>query len=222
VSVAHEGETLAEQTVNSVERSLEFATAAAQNTAVASDKVAEEIAAAEEMMAAARGAISTTDEAANRLSEADRAEELAQRYARGGGREIEYRLGLLHEINRPDLLISVVGSGSGQAIGVQTKAFPGIGALSPHELARQIGGGHSWDKHRAKFPGWDIKKFESKIDETIEKATGANVKQLARGRVAYWNQEEQMIVIHDPTRRDGGTALRPDNGKAYFDSLKKT
>jgi hypothetical protein len=220
VSVAHEGETLAEQTVNSVERSLEFATAAAQNTAVASDKVAEEIAAAEEMMAAARGAISTTDEAANRLSEADRAEELAQRYARGGGREIEYRLGLLHEINRPDLLISVVGSGSGHAIGVQTKALVGNGALSPHEIARQIGGGHSWDKHRAKFPGWDLGKFTSKIEETIQKASGADVKKLLRGRVAYWNQEEKMIVIDDPTRTDRGTALRPKDGRDYFDSLE--
>jgi hypothetical protein len=220
VSVAHEGETLAEQTVNSVERSLEFATAAAQNTAVASDKVAEEIAAAEEMMAAARGAISTTDEAANRLSEADRAEELAQRYARGGGREIEYRLGLLHEINRPDLVISVVGSGSGNAIGVHPKALAGVGALSAHELARQIGGGHSWDKHRAKFPGWDLGKFTSKIEETIQKASGTDTKRLLRSRVAYWNQEEKMVVIYDPTRTDCGTALRPDHGRAYFDSLE--
>ncbi len=183
VSVAHEGETLAEQTVNSVERSLEFATAAAQNTAVACDKVAEEIAAAEEMMVAARGAISTTDEAANRLSEADRAEELAQRYARGGGREIEYRLGLLHEINRPDLQISMSGPGDGSgvvagvAITGQTSAWTnrGIQFVRVEDLPaiNEISGPP--DFNHATLP--EVRSLIEKLQEmlpVIESGTGAN------------------------------------------------
>jgi exonuclease VII small subunit len=117
VNMAREAESQAEQAVNSVERSFEFAKAAEQNALVAKEKVIEETSAAEQMLAAAREAISMTDEAAVRLRDADSAEELTQRYAHGGRRELEHRVRLLREIDTPDLNDSVAGSGRGSADG---------------------------------------------------------------------------------------------------------
>ncbi|MFL6255144.1 MAG: hypothetical protein ACJ74T_08970 [Pyrinomonadaceae bacterium] len=112
VAVAREAVSQAEQAVNSAERGLEFAQAAERNALVAKEKVLEEIEAAEQMVRAARAAVSSTDEAAAHLSAADRAEESAQRYATGGRRELEYRLQLLHQINRPDLYDATPGAGN--------------------------------------------------------------------------------------------------------------
>jgi filamentous hemagglutinin len=45
--------------------------------------------------------------------------------------------------------------------------------------------------------------------------------QLPSNRLAYWNDQEQTVVIVNPHDPDGGTAFRPDDGKAYFDDLKE-
>ena len=57
-----------------------------------------------------------------------------------------------------------------------------------------------------------------RIDGTI--LNPADSKELKRGRTAYWNDEEGIIVITHPNNPDKGTAFRPDDGKAYFDRLK--
>jgi exonuclease VII small subunit len=111
VSLATEAYSEAQHAVNSVERSLEFADAANQHAFFTSDMVAQEMTAAEAMQAAAREAVSLTDEAAARLTYADRAEESAQRYARGGMYEIRQRLAALYLLNRPDLSDSSVRAG---------------------------------------------------------------------------------------------------------------
>lgn len=220
VKIAHEAESVALQAINAVERSHEFATAAAGNAAAAQEKVSEEITAAEEMMTKARDAVSTTDEAANRLSEADRAEELAQRYARGGEREIEYRMGLLHELNRPALNEWLFRARDGDTFTIGTTTTLSVVETPPtFELAQQIAGGHSWDTHKAGFPDWDHEKFTENVWETMREASGSNVKRLGEGRTAYWNEQERMVVIHDPWRIDAGSAFR--SKKKYFDKLKE-
>jgi exonuclease VII small subunit len=107
VSVATDAYSEAQLAVNSVERSLEFAHAANQHACFASDTVVQEMNAAEAMRTVTREAISFTDEAATRLTNADRAEESAQRHARGGMYEIQHRSTALYLLNRPDLHDSV-------------------------------------------------------------------------------------------------------------------
>lgn len=113
VDVARAAESEAQQALNSAERSLEFALAAEQAALAAKEKVAEEVAAAEQMLVVTRAAVTTTDEAATHLAAADAAEESAQRYARGAGHELEHKLQLLHQLNRPDLYASHAGAGVG-------------------------------------------------------------------------------------------------------------
>lgn len=108
VNLATQGYSEAQHAVNSVERSLEFANAASQHAYFAKETATEEMEAAEAMTAVTREAISFTDEANTRLTNADRLEEAAQRYARGGTYEIRHRLTSLYLLNRPDLHGSVV------------------------------------------------------------------------------------------------------------------
>jgi hypothetical protein len=122
VTLATEAESQAQQALNSAERSLEFAEAAVQNALIAHDKVVEEMQAAEQMLAVTRNVVSTTDDAATQLAAADGAEDYAQRYARSGWHELEHRLQLLYQLNKPELNITAIvgaisvntGQGAGQ------------------------------------------------------------------------------------------------------------
>ena len=58
------------------------------------------------------------------------------------------------------------------------------------------------------------------VKETMETATGAHVKQLAGGRVAFWNDSKNAVVIYNPSAIDKGTVFIPTNGKAYFNGLQ--
>ena len=86
-------------------------------------------------------------------------------------------------------------------------------------VADQISNGHAWSQHQGEFPGWSQQKFTQKIQETIDNASGSNVRNLSNGRTAYWNAQEGMVVIRDPGSPHGGTAFRPTNGRAYFEGL---
>ena len=44
-------------------------------------------------------------------------------------------------------------------------------------------------------------------------------KQFDDDKMAYWDNDEQAIAITNPNDPDGGTAFKPDRGKAYFDEL---
>ncbi|HEX7333180.1 MAG TPA: hypothetical protein VF290_16870 [Pyrinomonadaceae bacterium] len=111
VGLAKEAYSEAQHAVNSVERSLEFAHSASQHANFASDTVAQELNAAEAMQTVAREAVSLKDEADTRLTNADRAEESAQRHAKGGMYEMRHRLTALYLVNRPDLYGSVERAG---------------------------------------------------------------------------------------------------------------
>ncbi|HEY3103129.1 MAG TPA: RHS repeat-associated core domain-containing protein [Pyrinomonadaceae bacterium] len=96
----------------------------------------------------------------------------------------------------------------------------GVVGNLPNRIGGRIADGHAWEKHQSEFPGWNKGQFAQKIDETIQGATGSNVKNLSNGRTAYWNEQEKMVVIRDTKSPDGGTAFRPTNGRAYFENLR--
>jgi len=43
---------------------------------------------------------------------------------------------------------------------------------------------------------------------------------LSEGRVAYYDESTNILVIRDPNTADGGTCFRPTEGKPYYDRLK--
>ena len=87
----------------------------------------------------------------------------------------------------------------------------------PWPLPRRIGYGHAWSEHRVEFPEVsDREAFAQLVAHLLR--TGER-KELNRGRVAYWSDEVQAIVIVSPSDPDGGTAFRPVHGRAYFDEL---
>lgn len=98
-------------------------------------------------------------------------------------------------------------------------AEPKESTASPEEGdAKQIANGHAWGKHQGEFPGWKQAEFEAAIKKTMQAPDAT--RSLSRGRTAYWNAKENMVVIKDPASPDAGTAFRPTKGKAYFDGLK--
>jgi RHS repeat-associated protein len=101
-----------------------------------------------------------------------------------------------------------------------------LGAAERSVVAERIAAGHAFEKHvlvRGEFQGLGIrtvKQLQSFVDEVIRNATGADVRYLRRGRIAYWDEATQTVVIYDPSRADLGTVFRPTNGRAYFETLK--
>lgn len=180
VGVARAAESEAQQALNSAERSLEFAQAAEQAALVAKEKVGEEVAAAEQMLAVTRGAVSTTDEAATHLAAADAAEESAQRYARGAGHELEHKLQLLHQLNRPDLYASNAGAEVGVRIAptmgrVGTWVDEGVRFVSVADLPEPAGVSGSADFKKVSEP--EMRAGIEKLQEmrpVIESGLGAN------------------------------------------------
>ena len=88
-------------------------------------------------------------------------------------------------------------------------------------LGQRIAEGHAFKKHfeKGEFKDLGIKTredFARHIDNVVAKATGSNVRNLSRGRTAYWDDATGTVVIHDPKSPDLGTAFRPAEGKRYF------
>lgn len=87
-------------------------------------------------------------------------------------------------------------------------------------IASVIARGHAFAKHAAQFGDESAAAFEIRIlgvllqpSETID---------LPEGRTAYWSDAELMVVFHDPSRYDLGTAFRPKQGKAYLSTLERS
>jgi filamentous hemagglutinin len=109
------------------------------------------------------------------------------------------------------------------AMGPESFTGGPLGSSPEQSLGRQIGGGHALVEHLGEFEALGIKteqQFSQHIDDVVSKASGTDVRQLSRGRTAYWNGETGTVVIHDPKSADAGTAFRPTRGRAYFDDLK--
>ncbi len=94
------------------------------------------------------------------------------------------------------------------------------------DIAGAISKGHAFEKHilfKNEFAGLGVrtrKQFAEFIENIISHASGTNVKNLSRGRVAYWDASSGTVVIYNPNARDLGTIFRPDAGRGYFDALR--
>jgi len=92
-----------------------------------------------------------------------------------------------------------------------------------YAIARQISEGHAYKKHVVEgddFP--EIKSREEFADLIHEAITDrlSLEKSLDDGRQAFWSERRRTLVIIDWWSRDGGTALRPRRGRAYFRQLE--
>ncbi|HTR85354.1 MAG TPA: hypothetical protein VMI56_12810 [Reyranella sp.] len=111
---------------------------------------------------------------------------------------------------------------SRSGIGHDSQNFPDVDER--HRIgavARKIAEGHAFSKHVIKkneYPEISSREeFVRHVENAMTNAT--ETRELDRGRKAYWHAPSGTVVIEDPANPDGGTAFRPDRGKAYFDEL---
>jgi len=104
VKIAQESIASANQALNFAERSLELAHTAERFVLSAQKNMLLETEQANNMLSEAQAAQSLSDNAANYLSQADRAEEAAQRYASSVKTELDYRIQQLRNFNSPSIL----------------------------------------------------------------------------------------------------------------------
>lgn len=96
--------------------------------------------------------------------------------------------------------------------------------LNAELTGKEIADGHAFEKHvieQNEFADLGIKtkeQFAQHIENVVKNPT--SLKELSGGRAAYWDQSTGTVVIRNPKPGDGGTAFRPVNGRAYFDSLR--
>lgn len=103
VNLAQESVSAATQSINSSERSLEFAYAAERLVLVAEKNMLVEMELAENMMSETKSAQNLTDNAAIHLRNADTAEDISQIYSTSVRKELEHRINMLYELNKPSL-----------------------------------------------------------------------------------------------------------------------
>ena len=91
-------------------------------------------------------------------------------------------------------------------------------------LAEKIANGHAYDKHvirKGEFPEvQNQEEFKDLVEGILNHPD--EVKDLERGRKAYWDNETGILVIDSPNDPDGGTAFRPPDGKDWFDKELKS
>jgi RHS repeat-associated protein len=78
---------------------------------------------------------------------------------------------------------------------------------------------HAYDKHvvkRGEFGNISREEFKAKVKDTI--INHSDRRSLSNGRIAYWSDREQMVVIENQASPSQSTAFRPTNGKSYFDN----
>jgi hypothetical protein len=89
------------------------------------------------------------------------------------------------------------------------------------KIAHAIAFGHAYWKHIA-----DANEFSELITQsTFEQIILETIlypeknKQLRLNRTAFWNATESLLVIHNPSDPDLGTAYWPAEGRHEFESL---
>jgi filamentous hemagglutinin len=119
------------------------------------------------------------------------------------------------------------GGGNGTGNGGPPKrttssATPEGGGGGARSAAKDIAGGHSFQKHvieRAEFPNIHNRaQFQKHIEKIINNPSAS--RSLSKGRTAYWDDASKTVIIRNPRAADGGTAFRPTAGRSYFDGLK--
>ena len=96
--------------------------------------------------------------------------------------------------------------------------------LQNEEYIHKIANGHAYDKHiveNNEFPGVHTKaEFAEVIGDAVRRAEAdGSVRNLQRGRTAYYDDTTGLLVIKDPVSPDLGTAFKPLRGRTYFSSL---
>jgi hypothetical protein len=100
---------------------------------------------------------------------------------------------------------------------------------SQKAIAKRIGKGHSFQKHVVDERDFDMllkeksrrarqEEFIALIAKVIANPTHS--KKLARQREAFYDRDNNILVIVDPNTRDHGTCFRPSRKKQYYDNLK--
>ena len=117
--------------------------------------------------------------------------------------------------NGMDAAISVGGS---MGVGAAASAVCEESTLSlrqyNHQVATSIANGHAYVEHGAQFGFTTREEMAEHIERIMNRPSA--VRSLNRGRMAFWDDASQTIVIHDPYRVDQGTAFIPDHGLQYF------
>lgn len=112
------------------------------------------------------------------------------------------------------ILGEVGGRGLGKLLGGISRFF----RISSE--ARQIASGHAFGKHLTEFSGLGIRterQFARHIDSVL--ANPSAIRNLTKGRTAFWDDVTGTVVIKNPADPDGGTAFIPKQGRYYFDEV---
>ena len=94
-----------------------------------------------------------------------------------------------------------------------------VGAIQKanQTAATQIANGHAFPKHAAEFGFTSRTQMANHISRVMNNPSA--VRNLQRGRTAYWDNATQSVVIRNPAAKDGGTAFVPKAGRTYFEKL---
>lgn len=110
------------------------------------------------------------------------------------------------------------GSTPNEDVGLSTGPYAGLPeGVDPVQLARKIAEGHAW-QHWRFTPGFDDPDDLADLISQILADPDA-VKDGPGGKVAFWDDETETVVIYDPSGADDGTAFQPDEGVDYFENL---
>jgi filamentous hemagglutinin len=144
--------------------------------------------------------------------------------------------GLTSHAGADGVQVAAAGGGGGGSAAwrssrpAQTRRGDGATRAQNHhtesvDLGKAIAQGHAFEKHviqQGEFQHFGIRTpedFAKHIDKVVSLARGSNVRALAGGRKAYWDEVTGTVVIHNPSVPDMGTAFRPKTGRKYFEGL---
>lgn len=86
-------------------------------------------------------------------------------------------------------------------------------------IAASIANGHAFAKHAAQFGVTTTGAFQSVVEDVLSDPT-TQVRNLARGRSAFYNRTTNSLVIVDPRSPDSGTVYPAKGGMGYFNRLE--
>jgi hypothetical protein len=83
---------------------------------------------------------------------------------------------------------------------------------------------HGWGVHgpdgEDDLNGFSKDQYTKLILDTVQNASGGDVRHVGPGKTAYWNDKEGFIVVKNKNSPATGTAFFPSEGKDYFDDME--
>jgi filamentous hemagglutinin len=83
-------------------------------------------------------------------------------------------------------------------------------------LAGRIASGHAWIEHQLEFPELTSPDAFAVL---LQRVLTAPSEERALARDPFWERRSGTIIIVNPADADAGTAFRPNDGRAYFESI---